>query len=104
MDLACLSRDFYFGPPGIRKYIPIGSREVGDGRWLAIGIEHDGHAVVETFRMRSHPGPMSLLLGYTELNQAMPRSIGDKLGPYEILAPIGAGGMGAQSVPRCSAL
>jgi serine/threonine protein kinase len=24
----------------------------------------------------------------------MPLSIGDKLGPYEILAPIGAGGMG----------
>jgi serine/threonine protein kinase len=24
----------------------------------------------------------------------MPVSIGDKLGPYEILAPIGAGGMG----------
>jgi serine/threonine protein kinase len=24
----------------------------------------------------------------------MPISIGDKLGPYEILAPIGAGGMG----------
>jgi serine/threonine protein kinase len=24
----------------------------------------------------------------------MPRSIGDKLGPYKILAPIGAGGMG----------
>ena len=25
----------------------------------------------------------------------MPLSAGDKLGPYEILAPIGAGGMGA---------
>ena len=24
----------------------------------------------------------------------MPLSVGDKLGPYEILAPIGAGGMG----------
>jgi serine/threonine protein kinase len=24
----------------------------------------------------------------------MPRSVGDNLGPYEILAPIGAGGMG----------
>ena len=24
----------------------------------------------------------------------MPRSLGDRLGPYEILAPIGAGGMG----------
>src|SRR5271154_883948 len=24
----------------------------------------------------------------------MPQSVGDKLGPYEILAPIGAGGMG----------
>jgi serine/threonine protein kinase len=25
----------------------------------------------------------------------MPHSVGDKLGPYEILAPTGAGGMGA---------
>jgi len=24
----------------------------------------------------------------------MPRTVGDRLGPYEILAPIGAGGMG----------
>ena len=24
----------------------------------------------------------------------MPRSVGDRLGPYEIVAPIGAGGMG----------
>jgi len=30
----------------------------------------------------------------------MPLSSGDKLGPYEILAPIGAGGMGAQSAQR----
>jgi hypothetical protein len=30
----------------------------------------------------------------------MPLSIGDELGPYEILAPIGTGGMGAQSSQR----
>jgi hypothetical protein len=30
----------------------------------------------------------------------MPLSVADKLGPYAILAPIGAGGMGAQSAQR----
>jgi hypothetical protein len=34
-------------------------------------------------------------LGYTWLRCPMPLSVGDKLGPYEILAPIGSGGMGA---------
>ena len=30
----------------------------------------------------------------------MPLSLGDKLGPYEILAPIGAGGMGVEQEAR----
>ena len=34
------------------------------------------------------------LIGYTWLNRHMPLSIGEKLGPYEITAPIGKGGMG----------
>src|SRR6202047_1454746 len=45
--------------------------------------------------MRRHPGPVRSPIG---LNLAeplqMPLSLGDKLGPYEILAPLGAGGMG----------
>ena len=30
----------------------------------------------------------------------MPLSVGEKLGPYEIMAPIGAGGMGEVHKPR----
>jgi serine/threonine protein kinase len=37
---------------------------------------------------------MCFLIEYTSEIKHMPLSIGDKLGPYEILAPIGAGGMG----------
>ncbi len=37
---------------------------------------------------------MCVLIRYTWLNPEMPLSAGEKLGPYEILAPIGAGGMG----------
>ena len=39
-------------------------------------------------------GSIHFLIEYTGLNLPMPLSIGDKLGPYEILASIGAGGMG----------
>jgi serine/threonine protein kinase len=44
--------------------------------------------------MRRKPGAIRFLIGYTYLDHAMPLSAGDKLGPYEILSPIGAGGMG----------
>jgi hypothetical protein len=37
---------------------------------------------------------MSLLFGYTQLIKHMPLSFGIKLGPYEILGPIGSDGMG----------
>src|ERR1044071_2611731 len=40
------------------------------------------------------PGLVFLLLKYTGMTPKMPLSTGDKLGPYEIVAPIGAGGMG----------
>jgi hypothetical protein len=38
-------------------------------------------------------GIYRLLIEYTELNRSLPLSAGDKLGPYEILAQIGAGGI-----------
>src|ERR1039457_1013674 len=44
--------------------------------------------------MRRKPDELRPSIVYTELNRPMPLSVGDKLGPYEILAPIGAGGMG----------
>lgn len=34
------------------------------------------------------------MLGYTGKSLLMPLQPGDKLGPYEIIAPLGAGGMG----------
>src|ERR1035437_8482214 len=46
------------------------------------------------FRMRRKPDALRPSIVYTELNRPMPLSVGDKLGPYEILAPIGVGGMG----------
>jgi serine/threonine protein kinase len=49
---------------------------------------------VDNFRIRRNPGLDRLLIGYTELIKRMPLSSGAKVGPYEILAPIGAGGMG----------
>jgi TolB-like protein len=41
-----------------------------------------------------HTGARRFPIGYTKLDLSMPLSPGDKLGPYEILSPIGAGGMG----------
>ena len=43
-------------------------------------------------RMRSNPGPIHFLIEHTELI-LMPLSEGNKLGPYEILAPLARGGM-----------
>jgi serine/threonine protein kinase len=44
--------------------------------------------------MRRNTGPIRFLIGYTELNQANDAINRHKTRPYEILAPIGAGGMG----------
>ena len=53
-----------------------------------------GAARSDYFRMRRDSGPIQT--GWVTLSwfTRMPLSPGDKLGPYEILAPIGAGGMG----------
>jgi serine/threonine protein kinase len=50
---------------------------------------------VNSLQMRREPIPYPILdpLDWVE-PIPMPLSVGDRLGPYEILAPLGAGGMG----------
>ncbi len=63
--------------------------------WRVIGsVPRRKTGPPDSFRVARDPGATCSLIGYNNQNLSMPLSAGDKLGPYEILAPLGAGGMG----------
>src|ERR1035441_9101812 len=85
-----------FLPLGRRLQAGPGKRSPLSGKWADSG-QHYGVGETDsgcrsTFRPR-HVGPGGFLI-YTRMTPNMPLSSGDKLGPYEILSAIGAGGMG----------
>jgi len=58
-------------------------------------VSHDGQRfLINTEVKQAETTPMSIVLNWAGKIKQMTLAAGSKLGPYEIVAPLGAGGMG----------